>query len=159
MTTAPDPNSRADQYLAAERELFRTRQALVASKEELHAFFERALQRPSERGTALRLLLTLDPALSAPYFATLVDLASVPYADLDLAQEVVRRVPRSVIDAQLEPEIEKLLAREDADAQVYRTLGELARELKPSLLPQIIERARASTDPDIREAADDLSQN
>ena len=114
-----------------------------------------ALNNPSNRGTALRLLLYLGVEEIIPFFDELVDLASVGHSDIGLVREVILLLPREFLVANIEKSAEPVLrdAMKHKDSyEEYRRLLELYMEIDRDLTKRLAERALASDDEDIREA-------
>jgi hypothetical protein len=149
-----DAQARWENLLEAEREFFRARRQVVKFGDSLFSLICRALQIPSERGTALRLLLVVDVTQRMLHFSELVRLASIGHADVDLCREVIRSIPDYWVESNLKVEILPIL--DGGGSEEYRRLAELLVELNSQLLNDLVEMALNSDDEDINEVGNDF---
>lgn len=139
--------------LEAEQNFVRARREVVAD-DTLAELIGRALTVPSERGTALRLLQTIDVTGRMRHFAALVELASVGHVDIGLCREVIGSIPAYWVEPRLVAQIAPIL--ETGGSQEYRRFAELLEAYSPVLLDDLVEKALHSDDADIREVGDDF---
>jgi hypothetical protein len=117
---------------------------------------KKALQNPSERGTALRLLEYLDVEERQMLFNDLVDLASVAHSDIALVRQVILSLPKDWLLANIEASTEPLL--ENGTYEEYRRLLELYIDIDLSVGQRLVKRALEHEDPDIREVGEDMQK-
>lgn len=154
-SSSHDLRERWGTLLEAEREFVAARRRVVALGEDLIPVLRSALAQPHERGTALRLLLVVDVGIRLALFPELVQLASVGHADIGLCREVIRSLPRYWVEANLGAEIRPIL--EHGGGEEYRRLAELLEELGSDMLDELVARAAASDNADVREVAEDFA--
>jgi hypothetical protein len=137
-------------YLEARMAFFRT----VADKA---AVLRRALSRADQRGTALRVLALLDEGETRDLLPEILSIASHVNPDLSAARQVIQQMDPEFLRVHLPPLIDHLL--EDGGDEEYQRFAELLQQLGdiPSL-KALLSRAKASTDPAIREIADDYAR-
>jgi hypothetical protein len=140
--------------LDAERQYVAARRAVVGLGDRLTDVLRSALGQPAQRGTALRLLLVVDVERRLEVFPELVRLAAVGHSDVGLVREVIGSLPHYWVEANIGREVRPLL--DDGGYEEYRRLAELLQGLDSGLLSELVDRARRSEDPDIREVADDF---
>jgi len=114
-----------------------------------------SLKTMPERRLALEVLTWLEPEVTAAVFDDVVRIASHTHRDVLLTRQALGRLPRETLSERIDPVVDRLLAAEDDD--VYRRLAELARHLGlDATLARIVDRALASTDPNIRDVGADF---
>ncbi|HLP88542.1 MAG TPA: hypothetical protein VK184_08130 [Nostocaceae cyanobacterium] len=119
----------------------------------------KALQNPSDRDTALDLLLYLDVEERLPFFDDLVDLASVDHASVDRVWQVILSLPKDFLLANIEKSAEPVLNNAVKDAYVeYRCLLQLYSQIDRVLTYPLAQRALQSDDPDVIEAGEDFME-
>jgi hypothetical protein len=155
VTDLDDATTLWAELVEAERNYVAARRAVVTLGDGLTDVVHTALDNPAQRGTALRLLLVVDVDRRLPLFPELVRLASVGHSDVGLVREVIRSLPSYWVEANLGAELWPLL--DEGGDEEYRRLAELLDDLGSGLLPELVDRARASADPDVREVADDFA--
>ncbi|HEY9650961.1 MAG TPA: hypothetical protein V6C95_09880 [Coleofasciculaceae cyanobacterium] len=116
--------------------------------------FKKALNNPSERGTALRLLEYLNLEERQSLFDELIDLASVSHSDIELCRKAILALPTNWLLANIEKSAEPLL--EDGTDEEYRRLLELYIDIDRDLTQKLAIRALQHDDPDIREVGEDF---
>jgi hypothetical protein len=132
---------------------------------DLSEVLEGAIENPTERRAALRLLAQDMPANEALgivgneayrrfVFPQLVDYAAYGEADLDLVREVILAMDREWVLGQIGALVDTILNREDITYWEYGRLAELLELLDSPMLENIVRRAEASDDRDIREVAE-----
>lgn len=147
--------SRWEQLVNAEHQLFEAKKRFLAESTDVERELARALQRASDRGTALRLLLTLDISLLISLVDDLVRLASVDHSDVALARRAIARIPAAWRESHLWKHVEPLL--EDGGEEEYRRLAELLRDLSSEYLHTLVARALDHPDEEVREVGVDFS--
>jgi hypothetical protein len=153
---APSVKGRAlwRNLVEAERDFFTARHGFVTEADDRVGIIQQALHKPSERGAALRVLLSRPIPESQALFDDLVQLASVGHADLRLCQELIVRMPRSWVLSKIEASAERLLS-EGTDEE-YRRLLELYFQLDNDLTMRLASRAASHRDENISEAGRDF---
>lgn len=151
-----DSSGEWETLLEAERTFFCARRQVTGSSS-LDSLIDQALRKPSERGTALRLLLVIDVAHRMTHFSQLVELASVGHADVALCREAIGSIPRYWTESNIRREVLPLLAA--GDAEEYRRIAELLVELRSPLLEELVEMASDSDDEDINEVGVDFTSS
>lgn len=141
-------------YYAANMELYNARTALLNSDADVLVLVRRALSYPPEWAPALRLLLQLDESRRREMFPMLVELASTAHGNIQLARDVLLSLDRQWLLEHIPAEIERIL-RQSATYEEYRRFAELLDMVRSPYLATLVEKAAMSTDPDIREVADD----
>ncbi|MFC0625838.1 hypothetical protein [Kribbella deserti] len=144
---------------AAELELAdRRRDFLALPVETRHELLAAGLESPAQRGTALRMIEFLEIVHRLEYFPQLVRLASSAHADTMLVRQVIAGLPRPWVHSFLKDEMWPILAQ--GDDEEFRRFAELLTEIGPEdLLLDLVDLARASSDADIREVAEDFGKN
>lgn len=108
------------------------------------------------RGCLRLLLIYNDEALKRALFETLVDLASTGHSDIDLVRAVIATMERNWVGEAIRPVVNRILDPLSEDAwEKYRRFAELYELLYPELLSELVARALAHDDPDVREVGDD----
>lgn len=115
----------------------------------------RALRNPSERGTALRLLIDLDERVRRQLFPVLVQLAAVEHSDVQLVRATIRSLDAAWVEKHVGQQVEHILRR-SATYEEYRRLAELLDALHSTYLKTLVSKAAKSSDVDIREVAEDF---
>jgi hypothetical protein len=152
-----DPMTLWRMVCETESAFYDARIAFVQGVDDRVAVIRSALGRPTERGTALRLLLVLSSAEREALLDELVEVASVGHSDVQLCRDVILSLPREGLVEKLAPIIERLL--QSAGDEEHRRLLELAFALDAGLTRQIAERAARSNDLGTREAGEDFLEN
>lgn len=112
------------------------------------------------RRPALAVLGSSDPALSEQLLPELFQLASVSHSLIGEVRRCIRRVPRERLAVQLESLVCQLVDDSNSGYEAYRRIAELLREIGCwPVLDILVHAARASSDADIREVADDFGRS
>lgn len=154
-----------EQYTENDTELWRklvekeltytqTRQKFLNNCTGRAALIKQALQNPTQRGTALRLIEYLKLEERQGLFNELVDLASVSHSDIELCRKAILSLPQKWLLANIEKSAESLL--QDGTDEEYRRLLELYIDIDWQLTQRLAIRALQHDDPDIREAGEDF---
>lgn len=143
------------QLVAAENAFFAARMALFQSGADIPGLVVRALDDPSGRGTALRLLPLLDEDARRQVFPQLVELASWGHGYTRDIRDIILSLDRSWVLTHVPPEVDRVL-QQSPTYEEYRRLAELLRMLESPYLSSLVHAAAASDDPDIREVANDF---
>jgi hypothetical protein len=144
------------QFREKEISYLQTRQNFLYHSIDRIAVLKKALQNPSERGTALRLLEYLDVEERQILFNDLVDLASVSHSDIALVRQVILSLPKDWLLANIEASAEPLL--ENGTYEEYRRLLELYIDVDRYVGRRLVNRALEHEDPDIREVGEDMQK-
>lgn len=142
-------------YCDADRLLTKARVALLRDSEELDAIIDQGLADPSQRGYALRLLLTLPPEASKSHLVRLVGLATVGHADILPTRAVIARLNSLSPMPEVEQAAEPILA--NGGEGEFRRIAELYESLDRTLLAAHLRRCALHADGDIREIVDDFA--
>lgn len=140
--------------VAKELEYVQSRQEFIRSGTNKITLIKKALQNPTQRGTALRFIPCLGLEERQSLFAYLVDLASVSHSDIELCREVILSFPKGWLVENIETIAEPLL--HSGTDEEYRRLLELYKEIDWQLTQRLAQRALEHEDLDIREAGDDF---
>jgi len=144
------------QLCEREREFIYARRRFFAYGDERLPVLRRALSSPQERGTALRVLLLMDESAHMSLFASLLNACTVAHSDIALAREVLMSISRAWTRQRVDEALAPLLA--DAGAEEFRRLAELLEALEfHEPLAELVARAAAHSDPDVREVGDDYT--
>lgn len=134
------------------------RQDFIKNYKDRVGVFKKALNNPTERGTALRLIEYLNLEERQSLFDKLIDLASVSHSDIELCRKAILSLPKNWLLANIEKSAEPLL--QDGTDEEYRRLLELYIDIDRKLAQRLAQRAVQHDDPDIREVGEDfLSKN
>ena len=119
----------------------------------------RSLLIVAERGAALRFLsVAQHPELARSVLPELLRLASTTHSDTVLVRYVIASLKNEPwFSAELKRLAEPILA--NGGEEEYRRIAELYGETSPELLAMHLDACRFSSDPDIREIADDFADD
>jgi hypothetical protein len=147
-------NARMAEHVA-EKAFDNARMALIQSvrDDSLTRVIASALGIPHQRGTALRLLLILPEEMSRRHLPMLVYLASVGHSDIVLVREVIERIDREWLVANVDEHATDVLSR--GDEEEFRRIAELYERLSEDLLTVHLERCAQHADPEVKEIARD----
>jgi hypothetical protein len=120
------------------------------------AVLKKALQNPTERGTALRLLECLSIEERQRLFDDLLDLASVSHSDIELCRQAILSFPKNWLLANIEASAEPLL--QNGTYEEYRRLLELYIQIDETLTKRLANRAIQHEYLDISEAGEDFQK-
>ena len=140
--------------LEAEARFMQARSAFVTGAWDMTNVLTAALEKATERGTALRLILALPVRKREVFFDRLVELASVGHADIALVRESILSLPRDWVVARIEGVASPILER--GGDEEYRRLLELYALLDAHLAHRLAEMAMKHDDEDVREAGQDF---
>ena len=151
-----DKRSLWEELVESERKFF-TARARFFQEPRRDEILKAALDNPVERGTALRVLLQLEPSVAQMMAAELVGQASVGHSDIRLVRDVLARIDRPWLLSRIEGFAEALL--KEGDYEDYRRLAELYVHLGAhDALRRLVERCRLHSSEDVREVADDFAE-
>ncbi|HAJ58414.1 MAG TPA: hypothetical protein DCP31_03385, partial [Cyanobacteria bacterium UBA8543] len=129
-------------FRKAEMDFFAVRWELLSSCTDKKSVIKQAFNNPSDRSSALELLLYLDIKERLPFFDDLVSLASVNHSDIELVWKVILSLPKDFLLANIEKSAETVLSNATQDAYVeYRCLLELYFKIDPHLTYRLAQRA------------------
>lgn len=140
-------------FTDAERAMIEARMALIATDWE--PVVRRALST-SDKETALRLLQILPDERTRPFADALLPLAlrSKPY--VGVVRQLLASLGPGWMSANARDFVEQTISSPNATEEEFHRLAELLDELnEPDLLKMVVDAARRSDDPDIREVAED----
>jgi hypothetical protein len=140
---------------AAENAFYKARMALFREVSDWSGVLAAALENPSQRGTALRVLEILPEHRIREQTAALIRLASVGHSDIASSRTMILKLDRGWLVENVDPIVRQVLV--GGGAEEYRRIAELYSQLDSDLLKVHLERCRASNDADIREIADDFA--
>ena len=118
-------------------------------------FMRQALHSVTQRATALRVFPSLLREQREALFGDLLDQATVGHRDIGEVRAALHLFGPDYFDAHAGAFLERHLA-DDQDDEVYLRLAELLREMRSVHLPGRVERARRSSNPHVREVAEDF---
>lgn len=131
-----------------------TRQDFLNDCRDRIALIKKALHKPTERGTALRVIKYLKLEERQSLFDDLVDLASVSHSDIELCRKAILSLPKTWLLANIEKSAEPLL--QNGTDEEYRRLLELYIDIDTELTQRLTIQALQHDDLDIREAGEDF---
>jgi hypothetical protein len=144
-------------FVNAENAMVSARMRLLAKKAPLVETLRQSLGHPSERGTALRLLLILDISVSQALFHELIYQASWGSCDIELCREVIYAIPKPWLMEHIESELWPIV--ENGGEAECHCLAQLLDELEFSaLLSKLVDYCLQSSNPDILEVGDDYKR-
>jgi hypothetical protein len=114
-----------------------------------------ALQNPSERATALKVINHLPETERQSLFEELLKLASVGHSDIELVRNVIMSFDKTWLLDNIENQAESML-NNGADEE-YRRLLELYIQLDNGLAQKLVTKALQHPDIDIQEVGADFS--
>jgi len=113
-----------------------------------------SLDRPQERGTALRILLLAgDEPLQRSIFKEVVELASVGHADIVLCRLVIQAMSREWVLRHIATVTDPVL--QNGGEEEFRRYAELFRQLDDTLFHSHVTRMHGHADVAVRDAAAD----
>jgi hypothetical protein len=142
-------------FCRAEADFYTARMALVRDASELPSLIRRALDSPSQRGTALRLLQILPESVSRTCLEKLVGLASVGHSDVALCRDVILRIDHEWLIANVDAFVEPLL---ENCTEEFRRFAELYDRLDENLLRIHLNRCADHQYEEIRDIAADFTR-
>jgi hypothetical protein len=143
-------------YVEAEGRMHAARMRLM--KLDVAEVLPAALHSFDGRGAALRLLDGLPSSWTDRFVADLLRLAIVTHPEIGTTRRLLASADPDRIDESIGPFTERVIADPASTWEEYRRLAELLDELgRAGLLRRLVEAAQASSDPDIREVADDFA--
>lgn len=126
-------------------------------REDLQGVLSWALDDFTSRRAALRILGGADPQLVAEVLPALEPLLLVSHSLLQECRRVLLRLPRGEVLDYLQHLTSAVIADPAADDEAYRRLAELLRTVGADrALGRLVAAAALSTDPDVREVAEDF---
>lgn len=127
-----------------------------ADEEDAVAFMRQALHRASDRATALRLFPSLLGTQREALFADVLDEATVGHRDIGEVHAALHLFGPDYFDEHAWPILQRHL-EDDQDDEVYRSLARLLDRMRSVHLPALVERAARSSNPHVREVAEDYA--
>jgi hypothetical protein len=126
---------------------------LFADRAGLTAFVRHGLHAPGERAAALDAAARLTIDELQDLFPDLLALASFVHGLTERCRELILRLPRAWLLANIERHAAPLLSA--GGEEEYRALLDLYDRIDPALASQLAERAAQADDEDIKEAGND----
>lgn len=117
------------------------------------ATLEARLRSAIHRPAALLVLLLCDDEMRRRHFSTLVWLASWPHGLVRLVQAVILLIEPDWLQGHIEAELVRQLDLPSVTAEEYYALADLLERAAPRHLGAMIQRARASRNPELLEFA------
>jgi hypothetical protein len=143
-----------NQVFLSEMTYIKERQNFLNTCKNKIEIIRQALQKPTERGTALRLLEYFNLEEIKILFNNLVELASVAHSDIELCRKVILLLPKDWLLENIEKSAE-LILNQGTDEE-YRRLLELYLEIDLNLTRKLAEKALENDDDDIVEVGEDF---
>lgn len=140
--------------LEAERAFYRARQVFMRRCRQKGATLREAISKPSQRGTALRVALILEPEDLKPLFEVLIEQAGCGHADIGLVRSVILKIPHEWLLNRIEAVVDARL--DETSEEDFRRYLELYLSIDRDLTVRLAERARGSADPEISEAGSEF---
>ncbi|RRD06223.1 hypothetical protein EII34_03615 [Arachnia propionica] len=154
MSSLDNPHWRA----VEEAEARFTEAVYAIPNSEVESLLEEALGSLASRRVALRILFGANPHLTVRVFPALEPLLLVSHAYLFHCRDLVRRLPAEVQRQFLTALTDKVITDRDADDEAYRRLAEFLDETgMAEALARLVEAARTSKDPAIKDVGSDFS--
>lgn len=138
----------------SEADFYRSRIAFFKECKDKISVIRWALDKPSHRGTALRIIPLLVVERRFEVFDELVTLASVGHSDIALCRNIILNLPRELVISRIENSVEPLLLH--ATDEEYRRILELYILIDKEIARRLAERALQSSDIDIIEVGEDF---
>ncbi|GAA6624302.1 hypothetical protein [Scytonema sp. NUACC26] len=142
------------QLIDREKAYLEIRQNFLNSCQSKVELIRLALQKPTERGTALQILhyLTLEERQSL--FDELIELASVGHSDIELVRFTILSFDKIWLLNNIENCAESLLKK--GTDEEYRRLLELYIQIDDELTQRLVMKALQQKDPEIQEVGEDF---
>jgi len=115
---------------------------------------KKALQNPSERATALKIIIYLTKEESQSLFNELIKLASIGHSDIELVRHTILSFEKILLLENIETQAESIL--ENGADDEYRRLLELYIQLDNKLTQRLVEKALQHPGIDIQEVGEDF---
>jgi hypothetical protein len=143
-----------NQVYLSEMTYIKERQNFLNTCQNKIEIIRQALHKPTERGTALRLLEYFYFEDIKILFNDLIELASVAHSDIELCRKVILLLPKDWLLENIEKSAE-LILNQGTDEE-YRRLLELYLEIDLNLTKKLTEKALENDDDDIVEVGEDF---
>lgn len=142
---------------AADVRYIEARMALMQRAEDLDRILGAALQKPAERGAALRVMKILPEQRVRLHIEQLARLASVGHSDIALVREILMtKLVRQWLVENIDRYVEPILAAAEDDEE-FRRIAELYSQVDPELLRMHLARCASHPDEEIRDIATDFA--
>jgi hypothetical protein len=142
---------------SADNNFHEARMALVKGAHDLAGAIRNALNTPSQRGAALRLLQILPEEKIREQLPLLVDLASVGHSDVDLVRLVILKINKGWLIKNIDSHVEKILR--NGGEEEFRRIAELYTLLSRELLDKHLQRCAVHPNNDVKEIVSDFAQD
>lgn len=116
---------------------------------------KKALQNPSERTTALKVINYLTKSERQSLFNELIKLAGVGHSDIELVRHAILSFDKMWLLENIETQVESIL--ENGADEEYRRLLELYIQLDDRLTQRLVTKALQHPDIDIQEVGEDFN--
>ncbi len=141
------------QLIDQEKTYLETRKNFLNSPSRVE-LIRKALQNPSERATALKVINYLIEEERQNLFSELINLVSVGHSDIKLVRDAILSFEKKWLLDNIETQAESVL--ENGADEEYRRLLELYIQLDDGLTQRLIAKALQHSDIDIQEVGEDF---
>lgn len=141
------------QLIDQEKAYLETRKNFLNSPSRVE-LIRKALQNPSERATALKVINYLTEEERQNLFFELINLVSVGHSDIKLVRNAILSFEKKWLLDNIETQAESVL--ENGADEEYRRLLELYIQLDDGLAQRLIAKALQHSDIDIQEVGEDF---
>ena len=141
------------QLIDQEKAYLETRKIFLNSPSRVE-LIRKALQNPSERATALKVINYLTEEERQNLFSELINLVSVGHSDIKLVRNTILSFDKKWLLDNIETQAESVL--ENGTDEEYRRLLELYIQLDDGLTQRLIAKALQHSDIDIQEVGEDF---
>lgn len=140
------------QLVGQEQAYLETQKTFLSSSSRVQ-FVRKALEKPSERTTALKVIAYLTNEERQSLFDVLIKLASVGHSDVELVRQVILLFDKRWLLDNIENHAESVLGDTDEE---YRRLLELYVQIDDGLSQRLVMKALRHPDMDIQEVGEDF---
>jgi len=140
------------QLVGQEQAYLETQKKFLSSSSRVH-FIRKALEKPSERTTALKVIGYLTNEERQSLFDVLIKLASIGHSDIELVRQVILLFDKRWLLDNIENYAESVLGDTDEE---YRRLLELYIKIDDGLSQRLVMKALRHPDMDIQEVGEDF---
>lgn len=155
MNVKKDDEKLWNDFCVAENAFYEARMALVRGAQDLASFISKALNMPSQRGPALRLLEILPEEKIRQQFSYLIDLVSVGHSDIELCRSVILRIDRNWLINNIDSYVVEIL--KNGGEEEFRRIAELYKLISSELLDAHLKRCAVHANDEVREIAYDFA--
>ncbi len=141
------------QLIHQEKAYLKTQKTFLSSPSRVQ-LIRKALENPSERVTALKIISYLTSEERQSLFDVLIKLASVGHSDIELVRHAIILFDKKWLLDKIEAQAESVLA--DGTDEEYRRLLELYIQIDDGLTQKLVNKALLHPDIDVQEVGEDF---